>query len=278
VALVTILLLTQTVIAVWQERSETARRGAQPGAQAFVERAMSFDADKDGKLSEQELTKMAESFRLDGPRRPDGGPGRFGMAAGSDLDKPPLAKDDGEARILAVLDEMTKGGRYLAVSPTDGRLLRQLAEAMGAKRVVELGTSTGYSAIWLALALRATGGKLYTHEINAERIRMARENFKKAGLDGIITIIVGDAHETVRQHTGPIDIVFLDADKQGYVDYLDKLLPLVRPGGLILAHNMRRPAPDPRYIEAITTNPDLDTTFVLMEGAGIGVTIKKRSE
>ena len=73
-----------------------------------------------------------------------------------------------------------------------------------------------------------------------------------------------------------IDVLFLDADKEGYIDYLNKLLPLVRPGGLILAHNMRRPSPHPRYIEAITKNPQLDTSFLLMDGAGIGVTLKKR--
>ncbi|MBV8381212.1 MAG: class I SAM-dependent methyltransferase, partial [Planctomycetaceae bacterium] len=126
------------------------------------------------------------------------------------------------------------------------------------------------------LALRKTGGHLYTHDIDPGRIKVARENFKKAGVDDLITIIEGDAHETVKQHTEPIDVLFIDADKPGYADYLAKLLLLVRPGGLILAHNMRRPPVHPSYLEAITTNPDLDTSFVLMEGAGIGVTLKKR--
>jgi predicted O-methyltransferase YrrM len=195
----------------------------------------------------------------------------------SDLEKPPLAASEAEQRILAVLDEVDRNEREMGVSPTDGRLLRQLTEAVGAKRVVELGTSTGYSGLWFALALRTTGGHLYTHEIDSDRARVARENFKQAGVDDLITIIEGDAHQTVSQHKEPIDVLFLDADKEGYIDYLAKLLPLVRPGGLILAHNMRQPPPDPRYVEAITTNPELDTTFVLMDGAGIGVTLKKRS-
>ena len=192
------------------------------------------------------------------------------------LEKPPLAASDAEKRILKVLDDVDRNERHLGVSPTDGRLLRQLTEAVGAKRVVELGTSTGYSGLWFALALRTTGGHLYTHEIDAERAKTARENFEDAGVADLITIIEGDAHETVSQHKEPIDVLFLDADKEGYVDYLEKLLPLVRPGGLILAHNMRRPPPDPRYIEAITTNPELETTFVLMEGGGMGITLKKR--
>ncbi len=204
------------------------------------------------------------------------GPGGAAAEGGSDLQKPPMPKDDEERKILAALEEERGGPRYANVSVADGRLLRQLTEAVGAKRVVELGTSTGESGIWFAMALRKTGGHLYTHDVDPGRIKVARENFKKAGVDHLITIIEGDAHETVEQHKEPIDVLFIDADKPGYPDYLKKLLPLVRPGGLILAHNMRRPPPDPAYIEAITTNPDLDTSFVLMEGAGIGITLKKR--
>lgn len=198
------------------------------------------------------------------------------MDSSSGLEKPPLASSDAEKRILSVLNDVDRNEREMGVSPIDGRFLRQMTEAIGAKRVVELGTSTGYSGLWFALALRTTGGHLYTHEIDSERAKIARENFIEAGVADLITIIEGDAHRTVSQHREPIDIVFLDADKEGYVDYLTKLLPLMRPGGLILAHNMHRPPPDPRYIEAITTNPDLETTFVLMDGAGIGVTLTKR--
>jgi caffeoyl-CoA O-methyltransferase len=211
--------------------------------------------------------------------QPPDRPGRQGFRAMDEkpgLEKPPLAASEAEKRILAVLDDVDRNERHLGVSPTDGRFLRQMTEAIGAKRVIELGTSTGYSGLWFALALRTTGGHLYTHEIDAQRAKNARENFEEAGVADLITIIEGDAHQTVSQHQEPIDVLFLDADKQGYIDYLEKLLPLVRPGGLILAHNMRHPPPDPRYIEAITTNPALETTFVLMDGAGIGVTLKKR--
>lgn len=193
-----------------------------------------------------------------------------------DIEKPPVPKDDGEKKALAALEDARKGETYANVSPSDGRLLRILAESVNAKRVVEFGTSTGESGIWFAMALRKTGGHLYTHDISPERIAVARENFKRAGVDDLITIIEGDAHETLKQHKEPVDVLFIDADKPGYPDYLAKMLPLVRPGGLIIAHNMRRPPPDPRYIEAITTNPDLDTSFLLMEGAGVGVTLKKR--
>jgi len=204
-----------------------------------------------------------------------GGPGP-GAASELDLQKPLLPKDDSERKAMAAMDTARQGPRYANVSTADGRLLRQLTEAVGAKRVVEFGTSTGESGIWFALALRKTGGHLYTHDISPERIAVARENFRRAGVDDLITIIEGDGHETLKQHKEPVDVVFIDADKPGYADYLKQILPLVRPGGLILAHNMRRPTPNPRYLEAITTNPDLDTSFVLMEGAGVGITLKKR--
>ncbi len=201
---------------------------------------------------------------------------QFGAAA--ELAKAPLPKNDAEKKVLEVLEVMGKdpSRRYLSVSQADGRLMSQLTEAMGAKTVVEIGTSTGYSGLWFARALLSTGGKLITHEYDADRAEIARKNFAKAGVDRLVTVVQGDAHETVKRLKGPIDVVFIDADKDGYIDYLNQLLPLVRPGGLIFAHNMRRPTPDPRYLKAITTNPDLDTSFVLMDGAGVGITLKKR--
>jgi len=188
------------------------------------------------------------------------------------------AASEREQHILAVLEEMyaDRNRRHLSVSEEDGRLMRLLTEAVGAKRVVEVGTSTGYSGLWFALALSSTGGKLVTHELDPERAKTAQVNFEKAGASGLVTVIVGDAHETVKQHTEPIDVLFLDADKEGYLDYLQKLLPLVRPGGLVLAHNMNRPAADPRFVQAITTDPALETAFLLMDGAGVSVTLKKR--
>jgi caffeoyl-CoA O-methyltransferase len=202
--------------------------------------------------------------------------GMRGEAPASSLEKPPLPKNDAEKRILAVLDDMLKNQRrgMMNVSLSDGRVLRLLTEAVGAKHVVEIGTSNGYSGIWFCLALRTTGGKLTTHEIDEGRASLARENFKRAGVDKMVTLVMGNAHETVTKIKEPIDIVFIDADKSGYIDYLKKLLPLVRPGGLILAHNVNMRIQD--YTDAITTNPDLETVFLHMQAAGISVTLKKR--
>ena len=177
--------------------------------------------------------------------------------------------------ILNVLEDMNanQSAGMMNVPPTDGRLLRLLTEAVGAKHVVEIGTSNGYSGIWFCLALRTTGGKLTTHEIDARRASLARENFKRAGVDKLVTLVEGDAHETVKNLKEPIDILFIDADKEGYIDYLNKLLPLIRPGGLILAHNVDSTGQD--FISAITTNPGLETIFQVQ---GLGVTLKKRQK
>ncbi|MCC7156836.1 MAG: O-methyltransferase [Bryobacterales bacterium] len=202
------------------------------------------------------------------------GQGRMGRGTSPDaLEHPPLPHSDLERRVLSTLSDMVKAGDlYANVPASDGRFLRQLAEASNAKVILEIGTSTGISGLWFALALDKTGGKLTTFEIDPRRAASARSNFKKAGVDRLITIVEGDAHKNIAQWKEPIDIVFIDADKDGYVDYLNKLLPLVKPGGLLLAHNMDM-VPD--YIRAVTTNPALDTTFYT-SGGGMAVTLKKR--
>ena len=163
------------------------------------------------------------------------------------------------------------------VPPEDGRLLRLLTEAAGAKHVVEIGTSNGYSGIWFCLALRTMGGRLTTYEIDAGRAALARENFKRAGVDQIVTLVEGNAHKEITKLKKPIDVVFIDADKAGYIDYLNKLLPLVRPGGLILAHNTSGAGPQMQdYLKAVTTNPNLETIFLYEHDRGVSVTLRKR--
>jgi len=185
----------------------------------------------------------------------------------------PLPKTAAERKILAVLDEAVKAGEVWASVPaSDGRMLRVLTEAVGATNVVEIGTSTGISGLWFSLALQKTDGKLTTFEIDPGRAATAREHFRKAGVDRIVTIVEGDAHENVARLKDPIDLLFIDADKEGYVDYLNKLLPLVRPGGLVLAHNLSM---IPDYVKQVTGNPDLETIFYT-EGNGLVVTVKKR--
>jgi caffeoyl-CoA O-methyltransferase len=187
----------------------------------------------------------------------------------------PIPKDDKEKKIIDVLTEIAASQRgMLNVPMDDGRLLRLLAEATGAKHVVEIGTSNGYSSLWLLLALRTTGGKLTTFEIDPDKVKLATANFKKAGMEKLVTIIEGDAHNEVAKVKEPIDMLFIDADKEGYLDYMNKLLPLVRPGGIIISHNWD--AMDQDYIDRLTKSPDLETLIQNIHIGGVGVTLKKR--
>jgi len=186
---------------------------------------------------------------------------------------PPVAQTEAERKILAIMDHMMKFHQtYLSVPPQDGAALRLLAEATDAKNVVEIGTSTGYSGLWFCLALQKTDGHLTTFEIDHDRALMARGHFHDAGVENLVTVVEGDAHQQIVGLKMQIDVAFIDADKPGYVDYLKKLLPLVRPGGLILAHNVEM-VPD--YVKAVTTNPNLETIFY-MQGNGLAVTLRKR--
>ena len=253
-----------------------------------------LDANHDGELSAEEIAGASQALlkldkngdgKLDReelrPRRPGGGAlyGQPDLSKGvAKFDAPPLAKNDAEKKILDVLADFGahRKPQDANVPPGDGRILRLLTESHGARHVAELGTSNGFSGIWFCLALRQTQGKLTTFEIDPVRAAEARRNFQRAGVTGLVTLIEGDAHEKVTEVKEPIDVLFLDADKTGYLDYLEKLLPLVRPGGLIVAHNMDERMADPRYVKAITTNPDLESIFINMETSGIGVTLKKR--
>jgi caffeoyl-CoA O-methyltransferase len=222
-------------------------------------------------------TLGAQQGRRGGTGQPRPNQGRWNFDD-SNLDKRPLAADPGEERILKLLEEIAQADTSNLLAPLeDARLLRMLTETTGAKNVVEVGTFDGYSAMWFCLALRRTGGKITTHEINAKNAALARENFKKAGVEDLVTLVEGDAHELVLKLKEPIDILFIDADKPGYADYLKKLLPLVRSGGMILAHNTTnsgRQMPD--YFTAVTADPNLDSIFLGQQSIGIGVTLKKR--
>jgi len=186
---------------------------------------------------------------------------------------------DVEKRIMVVLEDLDKNHRRgnMNVPVEDGRLLRLLAETIDAKHVVEIGTSNGYSALWMLIALQKTGGHLTTYEIDKNRADQAIANFKRAGVEKDVTLVLGNAHqEVLKLDDKPIDLLFLDADKEGYIDYLEKLLPKLRPGGLVVAHNMNTRQAHPPFVEAITKNPELETLFLHMNNAGVAVSMKKR--
>ncbi len=156
------------------------------------------------------------------------------------------------------------GPRYWSVPRKDGEFLHFLVTATRARNVLEIGTSHGYSAIWMGLALEATGGRLTTIEIDQARHDLARAHVRDANLLHRVTLVRGDAHVEVTKVDGPFDVVFLDADKEGQVDYFHKLYPRkLAPGGILAAHNAIRQAGAMRdYLDLVRKHPDLATVTV----------------
>jgi predicted O-methyltransferase YrrM len=186
---------------------------------------------------------------------------------------PPQAASESEKRILGVMAEAENNGALFSNVPaSDGRILRILTETSNAKNVVEIGTSTGISGLWFLMGLEKTGGRLHTFEIDPGRAATAAAHFKKAGVDRLVNLVQGDAHENIKKLKDPIDLVFIDAEKEGYVDYLRTLLPLVRPGGLILAHNTDMVSD---YLRAVAGDSALET-IIYSQGGGLSITLKKR--
>jgi predicted O-methyltransferase YrrM len=163
----------------------------------------------------------------------------------------------------------------LAVSEEDGRFLRVMIVASGAKRVLEIGGAFGYSAIWMGLGLRETGGHLTSIEYDPARAHSAADNIRKAGLSDIVSVISGDAFAEVPKLAGAFDLVFLDAWKRDYKRFLDMVLPRLAPRGLFLAHNVVNKQTEMRdFLDAIKTNPGLFSTIVTPSGEGMSVSVK----
>jgi caffeoyl-CoA O-methyltransferase len=154
-----------------------------------------------------------------------------------------LFETSDEVLEAALSDSRRAGLPDINVSPNQGRLMQLLVATAGARRILEIGTLGGYSAIHLARALPEDGA-LISLEIDGHHADVARNNVERAGLSGIVEVRVGDAHkllaDLVEAGEGPFDVIFIDADKEGYPDYLDVSLRLVRPGSLILGDNTIR--------------------------------------
>src|SRR6266542_226237 len=139
-------------------------------------------------------------------------------------------------KVLA--DIRAKDKDQLSVGEEDGRFLRMLVASTQRKRALEIGTAYGYSAIWIGLGLRDTGGKLVTIEIDPTRAQEATDNIKKAGLTDVVTVISGDAFKEIPKLAGTFDCVFVDAWKRDYIKFFDMTYPRMDKGGLFLGHNV----------------------------------------
>ena len=181
-----------------------------------------------------------------------------------------LFAPEDEALRLAREDTHKAGMPPINVSATEGKLLHVLARSVGALRILEIGTLGGYSAIWLARALPA-GGRLVSLELDPHHAEVAQKNIARAGLSNVVEIRIGAGLESLAKMTAAgetlFDVAFIDADKEGYPDYLEKVYPMVRNGGLILADNTLNLDALPtagiaRYNAAISQHPGLNSILI----------------
>src|SRR5215471_5407107 len=194
----------------------------------------------------------------------------------------------------AVLDDVAREGERQDLPLVDaevGALLRVLALSIGAQRILEIGTAIGYSGIWLAGAV-PPGGMLFTLEKDPDRARTARANFERAGLADRVGILVGDAQVTISKVAGPFDLIFQDGSKPLYVTLLDRLVGLLRPGGLLVtdnvlwdgevvpgfaakpAHNADDTRAIAEYNERVAAHPQLLTSIVPLRD-GVSISVKR---
>jgi caffeoyl-CoA O-methyltransferase len=164
----------------------------------------------------------------------------------------------------------------LAVSEEDGRFLRLLVVTKGATRALEIGAANGYSAIWMGLGMRETGGKLVTIEYDKARAAEAAANIKKAGLSDVVQVISGDAFAEIAKVPGTFDFVFCDAWKRDYQKFFAMVFPRMDRGGLFLGHNVINKKDEMAdFLETIHTAPTVLTSIVAPSGEGVSITLKR---
>jgi predicted O-methyltransferase YrrM len=167
--------------------------------------------------------------------------------------------------------------RIQALHPDSGRFLYVLALAKQAKSIVEVGTSHGYSTLWLAAAAKVNGGRVLTCDKRPERIAAARQNFADADLADVIEILEGDARDTLRGRSEPVDLLFIDAEKSLYETFFDVVYPRLVKGGLVVADNAVSHQDELEdYISYVENHPNLESAMVPI-GRGLEISVKLAS-
>lgn len=183
-----------------------------------------------------------------------------------------------DQKVKKFLYDHTGKWHDLNVPASDGQLLYDIIVKNNYKSALEIGTSTGHSGIWIAWALSKTGGKLITIDIDSERHRIAVENFKNAGLSEYIDARLADAHQLVKELSGPFDFVFSDADKDWYKQYFIDVEPKLNTGGCFTAHNIspkgRGYGGQAEFLDYISGLKNYETT-VNTSGGGVSISYKK---
>jgi predicted O-methyltransferase YrrM len=179
-----------------------------------------------------------------------------------------------DSKVLLLLKDFPSEHEDMNVPCRDGRFLYDLILRKGYKRGLEIGTFTGYSALWMGWAFEKTGGKLITIEIDSEPGEKARQNIMSAGLDGVVDARITDAFSEIPKIEGEFDFIFIDAWKPDYVKFLNLLRDRVVTGGAIVGHNVTNYARDMQdYLAAIQNDPGLETTFHELSAEGMSVSI-----
>ena len=182
-----------------------------------------------------------------------------------------------DKKIKSFLEENANNWRDMNVPLSDGKILYDLIVKNNYKNAVEIGTSTGHSAIWIAWALSKTGGKLVTIEIDKARYMQAKANFKKAGVSDFIDMRLGDAHDIVPALPGKYDFVFSDADKFWYKKYFVAMDPKIVPGGCFTAHNTSmRASGISEFLDYINSLDNYTTTLDKNSRSGISISYKNK--
>jgi predicted O-methyltransferase YrrM len=182
-----------------------------------------------------------------------------------------------DARVRSFLERSRNEWRDLNVPYEDGQVLHDLIVQKKLTRGLEIGTSTGHSAIWIAWAMSKTGGKLTTIEIDETRHRTALRNFEAAGVAPYVDARLGDAHALVKELQGPYDFVFSDADKDWYTQYFKDVHPKLAVGGCFTAHNvLQRMTGIREFVEHVQAREDYKTTIDRTSGSGISISCKLR--
>lgn len=177
--------------------------------------------------------------------------------------------------VLRGIKAVDKG--QLAVSEEDGRFLRVLVAARGARSVLDIGAASGYSGIWLGLGARESGGRVVAIEYDPLRAKEALENVRTAGLADVVRVVHGDAFAEIPKLRGTFDLVFLDAWKPDYKKFFDMVFPRLNAGGVFVAHNVvnKKNEMEP-FLRTILTHPGLFTTIVSPSGEGMSVSYKMK--
>jgi predicted O-methyltransferase YrrM len=192
-----------------------------------------------------------------------------------------------DRKVKIFLDDWKYKWRDMNIPEVDGQIMYDLIIKNGYTKALEVGTSTGRSAIWIAWALSKTGGKLITVEIDERRYKQAVENFKTTGLSEYIDARLADAHELVPELKESFDFVFIDADKDWYTNYAKAIVPKLEVNGCMTAHNVsdrsrgrrgrRSSGQGGAYLEYVRGLSNFETT-IESSGGGLAISFKKREK